>query len=38
MILKIVIVAVFVILMSILGAAVVYALIDDKYDEEENDG
>ena len=38
MVLKIVIVAVFVILMSILGAAVVYALIDDKYDEEDRNG
>ena len=37
MILKIVIVAVFVILMSLLGVGVVYALIDDKYDEEDRE-
>ena len=38
MILKIVIVAVFVILMTLLGAAVIYAMIDDKYDEEDRNG
>ena len=38
MIFKIVIIVVFVILMSLLGAGVVYALIDDKYNEEDRNG
>ena len=38
MILKLIVIGVFVILMSLLGAALVYALIDDKYNEEDKDG
>ena len=38
MILKLIVIGVFIILMSLLGAGLVYALIDDKYSEEDKDG